>query len=166
MANKIGLPELDCLVLGGGPSTPKFLKSYIPDLAQLPRIGCGDVGTYCELDYYCLGDPRRKKDAPKNNRTIIYAHHLIWEPGMIKFPDNLPHGGSSGGMAVSIACLNYDNVGLIGFDGFNHSGFENYDDFVACFKTEIIDYWTSKGKNLYSLMDDSIFNEFLLEYKY
>ena len=153
---------LECIVLGTGPSLLDFLLEHNKEsLKGITLIGCGRL--VIDVDIYCYGDPRRRPDVPDVETTEVYAHQFVHEPGMIRWQEEWPHGGTAGGMAVTVACLKFDRIGLIGFDGFRTPEFEHYDNFVINFNNEILDYWQARGKKLYSLMSHSIFNERLLK---
>lgn len=154
-----------------------------PQLYEPRLFGCGVVPNYINgLDTYCYGDLTHLRNIPdpdgefhpgvkiysggRNINDLKDADRTQFKTTipMLDFGElDIPHGNSSGGMAVSCACLRYNVVGLVGFDGHfakEFSSKEGYDDFVWRFRF-IINYWQNRGRRLISLMTDSIFNPIL-----
>ena len=72
----------------------------------------------------------------------------------------LPTGKSSGGMAMSLACLFYERVGIIGFDGWWKKGL--YDPEGRAGQLSVIVSWQKKDRLLYNLMEKTVFEDDLL----
>lgn len=179
--------SIEAIAIGAGPSLYNdFLNrpviSYVLADGTIyePRlIGCGVVPLYVHnLWAYCYGDLTHLKNIPRPDHPFhpgvrnyassrnISDFDLLQEEHrrtdkMLPFADlDIPHGNSSGGMALSLACLHYNVVGFVGFDGRNKADFvsnEAYQDFVFRFRY-LINYWQSRGRRIISLMRDSIFN--------
>jgi hypothetical protein len=154
---------LEAIVLGTGGSLYDFLKR--PVLPNVKLLGCSVVPQYVNnLDYYVYADTVHKDHLPQvpfHPNCQIITPSRLWQSGYIKWDDQVPHGGTSGGMAVSYACSRYQNIGLVGFDSLDL----NY-DFIQNFHKEVLNFWQSKGKCLYTLMEKSVFNNRLLPYDY
>lgn len=147
---------LDAIVFGTGPS---FYQAICGPLPLSKRYGCGIVPEFLDVDVYALGDVIHLKHVPPD--TPVYATRRIREAvpdarRFLSYPeDELPHGGSSGGMALSLACQAHDVVGLVGFDGYGMN-----DEFVIRFR-DVIRFWQARGKRLVSLMPASVFHDLL-----
>lgn len=136
----------DAIAIGTGPSFYPWLRSEIPDV---PKIGAGASGKCLKLDAYCIGDVTHRRHMQIGTPT--YATGTIF--GLLPQEDwiylydqfNVSHKGSSGGMAVSIACLFHRRVALIGFDG----GMSGNAD--GNFHT-LLSEWKDKGRKFVSLM--------------
>lgn len=153
-----------------------------------PRlVGCGLVPLYLNgLWAYCYGDmthlghiPRpdhpyhpgvRNYATSRNLHDFDQLEAFTYVNGvrvprrsdaMLPYAElDIPHGNSSGGMAFSLACLHYNVVGFVGYDGRNKAAFasqQDYDDFVFRFRF-LINYWQNRGRRIISLMSDSVFN--------
>lgn len=148
---------LEAIAIGTGPSFFAWIRRPLP-VGQ--RYGCGVVTRWIQVDVYALGDIVHIAHAPLDGP--VFATRQVrdavgGESNWREFPeDELPHGGSSGGMALSLACRDHDVVGLIGFDGFGMNA-----EFQACFR-ELLRFWQSRGKRLVSLMPASAFDDLLL----
>lgn len=147
---------LEALAIGTGPSFFAWVRRPLP---SGKRYGCGIASRHLDLDVYALGDEVHWNNIPLD-KTVYVTQRLRDSHAdaqrYLAFPeDDLPHGGSSGGMALSLACRSHDIVGLIGFDGHGLP-----EEFVAAFRG-LIRYWQSRGKRLISLMPDSVFHEVL-----
>lgn len=148
--------HLDAIVLGTGPSFLNAIRSPIPSGT---RYGCGVVPLFLDVDVYALGDVVHLDHVP-SDRPVYATQRVrdaVADPGrFLAYPeDELPHGGSSGGMALSLACRSHGVIGLIGFDGHGKD-----DAFITGFQ-ELIRYWQIRGKRLMSLMPDSMFHDLL-----
>ncbi len=146
---------IEAIVLGTGPSFFAAIRRPFP---HAKRYGCGIASQHVELDVYALGDEVHGNHVPLG--TTVYITQRLRdahpEATYLAYPeDELPHGGSSGGMALSLACREHDVVGLIGFDGHGMP-----DDFVASFRA-LLAWWKTRGKRLVSLMPDSVFDDLL-----
>lgn len=85
-------------------------------------------------------------------------------PGMLHWSIYTPDCGSTGGMAVSAACLMFQHVGLIGFDGrTNEFGEDLPREYIIHFTSSVLDYWSAQGKKLYNLMGESIYSGRLID---
>jgi hypothetical protein len=76
----------------------------------------------------------------------------------------VPHGNSSGGMAISLACMENDVIGLIGFDGTRETMPDITDKLYETFLQDmayLIGFWQSRGKYIYSLMEHTVFDYLL-----
>jgi hypothetical protein len=147
---------LDAIAIGTGPSFFDWIRSPLP---EGKRYGCGVVPQFLDVDVYALGDVVHCRHAPPD-RPVYATRRIIDSVGdperFLLYPeDDLPHGGSSGGMALSLACRSHAVVGLIGFDGFDID-----DGFITAFR-ELICYWKNRGKRLISLMPQSAFDDLL-----
>lgn len=148
---------LDAIVIGTGPSFCAWVRQPLP--AGL-RYGCGAATRWVEVDVYALGDVVHIGNVPPC--VPVYATRKVRDAistlnDWLAFPeDELPHGGSSGGMALSLACRNHQTIGLVGFDGF---GLDT--EFQANFR-RLLRYWQSRGRRLVSLMPASAFDDLLL----
>ena len=165
---------LDVIVIGTGPSFYEWLKTPVPEGVKL--YGCGVVSRYLDLDVYAIGDICHLPNMPNNHsshcehcghsrkNTIVYGTigMLVYDDRMLYYDWHLyPHGGSSGGMAVSLACLHYERIGVIGLDG--PTGMLEIDMQVIKDTIDVFQYWKDKGKKIYSLMPHSVYNEVLLK---
>ena len=149
------LLRLDALALGTGPSFYEWIKHPLP---AGKRYGCGVSSLYLRLDAYAYGDAIHESHLPTNDfhpGVEIHGTDRVWRPGLILWDDAIPHGGSSGGMALSLACATHQRIGVIGFDGHQMP-----DEFVARFR-DLLRYWQSRGKELVSLMPSSVFDDVL-----
>lgn len=156
---------------------PHSVRSDGPKVWHPSLYGCGVTPLYINnIRYYGYGDivhirnvPDGRLSDPHHPGCITYAGtrnledkkpHGEYTPPLLKYSDlDLPHGESSGGMAISMACLHHDVVGIIGFDG-NRDGFgsdEVYENFVIKTRT-LINYWQNRGRRIISLMPNSVFN--------
>lgn len=184
---------LDAIAIGTGPSFYDWIKEPVltyystkdgtdtkPKSWSPKLYGCGVSPLYINnLSYYLYGDSTHVNNIPDPDSQfhpgcITYAGTRNLNdkrtdgantPRLLPYADlDLPHGESSGGMALSLACLHSNVVGLIGFDG-HRDGFvgtsdEDYSNFL--FKTrQLINYWQNRGRRLVSLMPDSVFNPIL-----
>jgi hypothetical protein len=146
---------VESIVLGTGPS---FFDAIRRPLPPGKRYGCGIASRHVELDVYALGDEVHWNHAPLG--TTVYITQRVRdghpESAYLAYPeDELPHGGSSGGMALSLACRDHDVVGLIGFDS---QGMP--DEFVAAFRA-LLTWWKARGKRMVSLMPACAFDDLL-----
>lgn len=162
---------VEAIAIGTGPSFYKWKDTE----EQIPRpklFGCGVASIYVNaLDFYAYGDSYHCKCLPKkpwHPNCIVYGstHELVEQArgqgNIAEYFDVsiLPHGCSSGGMAVSLACSMYDVVGIVGYDGFQKDfkiDDKTYREFVSKFK-DLIKHWKDRGKTIVSLMEESIFN--------
>lgn len=181
-------------VVPGVTPTDEF-EERISKLKQPLLYGCGVVPNYINgLRHYELGDSIYINNVPDPSSEfhpgcVTYAGTRNLQdkrtdggptPALLPFADlDIPHGESSGGMALSHACLNHNVVGIIGFDGWR-SGFkpyaapgetsvdleslkladERHDNFVRKFR-HLINYWQNRGRRIISLMPSSVFNPIL-----
>lgn len=147
---------LDAIAIGTGPSFYEWVRQKLP---RGLRYGCGEAAKFIELDRYLLGDVVHLQHVPAG--IPVYATRRVIESApdagqWLEFPEaELPHAGSSGGMALSLACRDHNVIGLIGFDGFGVDP-----AFVEAFRRLIL-YWQSRGKLLISLMPHSAFDDVL-----
>ena len=171
--------DLTAIAIGTGPSFYEWIKTPMieyrrsepsgQDIIFQPKLyGCGIVPLYVNnLFAYGYGDVTHVDHIPDPNAPfhpgcLNYSgtRNLQDKPGLLPYTDlDLPHGNSSGGMALSMACLHHDVVGIIGFDGYP-SGFLSYQanqDFVNDFRY-LINYWQNRGRRIISLMPKSVFN--------
>lgn len=174
------LPKLQAIAFGTGPSFFRFvddclLDQYLTRFEGGPSLyGCGKVPLYINgLRYYGYGDvihcdnvPDGRPSDPHHPGCITYAgtrnlgdgrSNGGYMPPLLPYADlDLPHGNSSGGMAISMACLHHDIVGIVGFDG-DRASFgsdEAHENFVNDFR-KLINYWTNRGRRIVSLMPSS-----------
>lgn len=143
------------VAIGTGPSFFEWAKNPTPGLV---RYGCGVASKYLRLDYYALGDCEHYKHVPPGVPTYATSS-VLDDPkapkGLMPFDgDVLPHGGSSGGMAVSLAARNHRVVYLIGFDGFE----EGIEDRWKANHAKLLEFWQERGRKFYSLMPATWFN--------
>jgi hypothetical protein len=109
--------ELDAIAIGTGPSFYEWLKTPPPEGVKF--YGSGVSSRYIKLDVYAIGDPCHIPNIPKYD-AVIYVTDWMLSHSDKTFPydgDTYPHGGSSGGMAISLACLYNDRIGIVGYDG-------------------------------------------------
>lgn len=144
------------VAIGTGPSFFEWVKNPTPGLV---RYGCGVASKYLRLDYYALGDSDHYSHIPPGVPTYA-TERVLSDPtapaGLMPFDEHvLPHGGSSGGMAVSLAARNHRVVYLIGFDGFGEG--EEVAGFVEKF-SDLLEFWQGLGRKFYSLMPSSVFS--------
>lgn len=141
---------LDCIAIGAGPS----YETYEPIYDNCLLVGCGIVSKTIDLDIYCICDKVHLENVP--DALVFY------DPCMNSFKEKhwkllkykRPLGVSnwhSGAMAITVACMLYDKVGLLGFDctqkNLPHT-------FIPEFKL-LLEFWTKKGKCFQSLMGDT-----------
>lgn len=191
--------KLDAIVMGTGPGLEGWLNQgdnqYLNSSNRPKMFGCGKVPHYMNgLDYYCYADSDNIKNIPLTpdgkpnqwhpNCKVYSAHRSIADaPNMINFEElRIPHGYSSGAMALSLACASfYDRVegklevkfktlcftpisiGIIGFDGdakrMGHANHRDYDEFYFGM-VSVIQWWRDLGVKIISLMETSVFNEY------
>lgn len=183
------MPQLGAIAMGSGPSFYEWAASYesnpltYPSPREQGRVisptlyGSGVTSLHINgIMYYGLGDiihidhvPDGRATDPHHPGCTTYAgtrnlqdkkSHGEYTPPLLPYADlDIPHGESSGGMAISMACLHHDVVGIIGFDGHREPfpSDEAYWDFVRKTRT-LINYWQNRGRRIVSLMSDSVFN--------
>lgn len=149
-------PALDAIAIGTGPSFYDWVRRPLP---RGMRYGCGAAARFIDVDHYLLGDAVHREHVPVDKPVYVTRRVIDQWPEASRylvFPEaELPHGGSSGGMALSLACRDHAVIGLIGFDGFRVD-----ETFVEGFRRLII-YWNDRGKRLVSLMERSAFDDVL-----
>lgn len=170
-------PNLEAIAIGTGPSFYKWKDTEVlkftneEGVEYSPRlVGCGVVPHYVHgLFAYCYGDLTHVNNIPDPKgqyhpgcMNYSSTRNLKDKEGLIPYTNlDVPHGNSSGGMAFSLACLHYNVVGFVGFDGYKDefTGVTEdvYQDFVYQFRF-LINYWQNRGRRIVSLMEDSIFN--------
>lgn len=147
----------DGLAIGTGPSFHKWRKN---PTVGMKRYGCGIASQFVPLDVYTVGDTGHYADVPQ---TIpVYGSKAIITEGkcpcprenLREFNNDIPHGGSCGGMAVSVACMFHSRVFLVGFDG--HDVKDQVENFIPQF-SDLLEFWRLRGRELYSLMDSTVF---------
>lgn len=147
---------IEAIAIGTGPSFYDWIR--LPRDPTIKLVGCGRCTLYVNnLDYYVYADSIHEPHLPQPHfhpTVEVWAHSRRHIPnlGWNKWDGEIPHGGTSGGMAISLACLKFQNVGLIGFDGY---GLPN--EFVIGMN-DLLCYWQKRGKTLYTLMPNSMFN--------
>lgn len=146
--------EIDAIALGTGPSFWELVKGRIPSGF---RYGCSTIPAHLKLDVYCYGDAVHEPDLPMD-RTEVVATPRCWEEGMTPFGD-FPHGGSGGGMAISVACHRHQSVALVGFDGFPEDGPDGPCHLWMQDNRELIRFWLRRGKRIVSLMSKSFLDD-------
>lgn len=172
------LPRLSAVVVGAGPSA-KFLLGCQKPVSQ-KWYGAGNVPLYLpNIDVYALGDSTHFASVPKYEcQVYITDKDFYKDPYGPRFCSSTQiskmqvwnleelstygHGGSSGGMALSLACIKHDTIGLIGFDGYKRDG-SPYDPPWQSSHTKLICEWVNRGKRLISLMPCSVFNPDLIQ---
>lgn len=136
----------DAIAIGTGPSFYPWLRSEIPNV---PKYGAGASGKCLRLDAYCIGDLMHERHMQLGVTTYASAtvFGLLPQEDWIHLYDQFgnSHGGSSGGMALSMACVFHRRVALIGFDG----GMSGNAD--GNFHT-LLSEWKDKGRTFVSLM--------------
>lgn len=156
--------NLNCIVLGMGPSLFEWLKGKAADRGfpapydaslKIPYIGTGKSAEHVPLNSYCYACVPKRDQVPGYPVTV-WAREEVIEPGMVLFPPYLPRGGSAGGMALSLAASYYQHIGLVGFDGGSNVPDYFVSDFIG-----LIRYWKARGKMFYSLMPESVFDHVL-----
>lgn len=146
--------NIQAIAFGNGPSFYSWIGRPVPNVKT---FGCSIGPVYRKFDYYCYGDIVHKDSMllALEQGTIVYSskRNIVDHPlRMILFDEDiLPTGCSSGGMALSLACYMYDVVGLVGYDGYTDPQ-ANHDLGV------VIDCWQKRGKQLISLMPQSVHN--------
>lgn len=153
--------RFEAIVICPGPSLHSFLR--MPRDYDVKLIGCSRVTNYVnDLDYYVYADSTHKDKLPSRTfhpKCQVYSVPRLYVPQTQwhKWDDSIPHGGNSGGMAISLGCLKFNSIGLVGLDG--HGLPENW----VIEMGRLLSYWQERGKYLYTLMGDSIFNNRLLK---
>jgi hypothetical protein len=178
------MPELEAIAFGTGPSFYEYIKQPHNYKHNHPEFGewhtrlygCGVVPNYINnLTAYGYGDTDHINNIPdpdgphhpgcktfagtRNLKDFeTYGKNLKPIPLLPYANLDLPHGESSGGMALSLACLHHNVVGIVGFDG-NPDAFPPtvYTNFVEKFR-HLINYWQNRGRRIVSLMPNSVFN--------
>lgn len=138
-----------------GPKDRSIVWSYDPN-QQLDYYGSGKVPVLFpgKLAGYCYACPPKREYVPKD--VEVMARDEVWEPGMCKWPNNVPRGGSAGSMCLGLTWLDsHQHVALIGFDGF---GMPDY--FISEFRG-LLKYWRTRGMVFYTLMPESVFDDLL-----
>ncbi len=146
--------KVDAIAMGTGPSFWKFVKGPIPHGF---RYGCSTIPAYIKLNVYGYCDPVHEPDLPTDGTEIVATPH-VWQEGMTPFGD-LQHGGSGGGMAISLACHRHTTVALIGFDGFPDDGPDGFYNNWMQVNREIVRSWLNRGKRIISLMPKSFLDD-------
>lgn len=165
------LPYLDAIVIGAGPSygyllsdPPPFDKFSPFTVTGKPKLyGAGVVSRFFPLDVYALGDYDNIKFTPTYPCKIVCsAESLQIRPDIDIWPQHpYGHGASSGGMALTLACMDHEKIGIIGFDGFTDWGMSVANDWPPKHRW-LLQKWLGDGKQLVSLMPCSIFNDLLI----
>lgn len=137
------MPE--CIVMGTGPSLEGFHTRE--EYQDLPKYGCGNLPINCQPDIYCYGSEIHAQHIPKDCEIRTTEQKSKFFPGSKYLPENIPHAGNSGGLAISHACLDFDVIGLIGFDDFDGSE-SNHNPGMK----QLREYWEDRGKTFISLM--------------
>lgn len=137
--------------------------------------GCGVVPNYINgLRYYCYGDLVHCDNVPDGRPTDPFHPGCItytgdrnmrdgrskggYMPPMLRYSDlDIPHGESSGGMALSLAALHHNIIGLVGFDGDTKSFKDKavYKNFVFKFRV-LLNYWQNRGRRFINLMPPGV----------
>ena len=106
--------ELDAIAIGTGPSFYEWLKTPPPEGVKL--YGSGVSSRHIKLDVYAIGDTCHIPNIPKD--AVVYGTDtmLRYSDKILPYGHTYPHGGSSGGMAISLACLYHDRIGIVGCD--------------------------------------------------
>lgn len=159
--------DIESIAIGTGPSFFRLMNdlkyaSLHVDLHDYFRAngveriyGAGVVSAYVKnLSAYCYGDIGRVDFIPEKNslyqhgcRCYATERNINDHPQLQKFPElPLRPEGSSGGMALSLACFESWSIGLIGFD----CGSDVPQEFVEGIY-RLIDYWKKEGRKLYQL---------------
>lgn len=146
---------LDAVVMGVGPGIREFLKHPLP---LGVKYGCSYLPSLIKLDVYCIGDAVHEFDLPTDDTEIVCSYPIDRQ-GYTEF-GTLPHGGSSGGMAISMACARHKIIGLAGFDG---QFAEDDDDAIPFISktTRLLQFWLNRGRRIISLMPKSPFDNMI-----
>lgn len=168
-------PKMSAIVIGTGPS---FLLNYRSEVFQWPThwqfYGCSYIsGMIKNLTAYCYADSDHRAMIPDPSdefhigcRCYASSPRLLTDkPWLLPFYTlDIPHGCFSGTMALSLACFEHNHVGLIGFDG-NSNDFQSDTKHSHYYRNAryVINYWQNRGRHIISLMENSIFNEALLD---
>jgi len=153
--------ELDAIAIGTGPSFYEWLNTPRPENVKF--YGSGVSSKYIKLDVYTIGDSCHIQNIPRYE-AVTYGTHMMLSHSDKMLPydgDTYPHGGSSGGMAISLACLHHDRIGLVGYDG--PCGILDLDMKWIKNTIDVLEFWIDRGKKIVSLMPHSCFNEVLNE---
>jgi hypothetical protein len=162
--------KVEAIVVGAGPSFKYLIGKGTFGLPKL--YGAGVTSNFLSLDCYAYGDYDHTKNLPTYPCRIVAScpelvleaklkRELTIEDGATYF-EQVTHGHSSGGMALSLACEHHTTIGIIGFDGWIWNGEPVAADWPAQHKAHLV-RWIAKGKKLVSLMACSIFNDLLLQ---
>ena len=154
-------PAMDAIAIGSGPSFFEWVRGELP---AGRRYGAGVVSQYLALDVCCIGDLVHRPRLQIG--TLTYASRRVFEAldradWLLCYDTlGLPHGGSSGGMCVSLAALFHQRIGLVGFDGLDESESAENARWNADFRRLLTD-WQSRGRTFVSLMPTSRFDDVL-----
>lgn len=142
---------MQALCIGTGPSFFRWVEKG--NFPSIPKYGCSIVPWYCKVDTYAYGDEEHLADVPVDGTRIVSTDR-VWKSGHDHFDMRFPHGGSSGGMAITMACRGHRDVGLIGYDGGLPEPFES--DI-----RKLLQWWIYRGRRFYSLMESSTFDDLM-----
>lgn len=157
---------LECVVTAPGPSLNYNRITNNPII-----IGCSRSPRIVPCHEYVVGDSLHLNNIP--NGTIVHCTKLLEKyckillknntiKELFTLPDTIRHAGNSGGLAISVACQKYNHIGLIGFDGFPYPMNDGQKSFLK-HQSILLKYWLDQGKTFYSLMDKSVFDEYLVQ---
>ena len=151
--------DLEAIVCGAGPSAWDLWGLAIP--SNIRMYGAGNVSRFIRLDVYAYGDLDHLENIPVPPcLTYGSPRNVNDTEGLLYYDEVWPTGRSSGGMAISLACLSYTRIGIIGFDGIGYGG-EVYDPAGVPGQKLVFNYWLDRNRKLVSLMEKSIFNNLL-----
>lgn len=156
---------LDAIAIGSGPSFFDWVRGELP---AGRRYGAGIVSRYMALNVYCIGDIAHLPHLQLG--TLTYATRRVFDAlerseWLLCYDTlELAHGGSSGGMAVALACLFHRRIGLIGFDGLDENESADNRQWNEDFR-RLLTHWQARGRTFVSLMPESKFDDLLVTTK-